>query len=235
MQFSDVTNDTGLVQHIDFLVGTNVNNFPLNDKAREMNRHYYNAVIAAWKASGDWDFDDTSQANFPIATDDLVNSQNDYALPVTALKLKRVEVLDSGGNSHVLVPLDDRQIPGSLDEFYKTDSLPQYYRVLRGSIWLYPAPATASVTITDGLKIYFLREVDEFVAGDTTQEPGIPEPFHDILSIGAAYNFALAKGRDNVNILKNELEQKMGSLREFMASRHENFDTRVRVRRIKPQ
>lgn len=231
MQFSDTSTNLGLYQDAQFLTGTDTNSFTAANFTRSANRWYYKAVIEAWKHQSDWEFDDTNQTNFPIATTTLVNSQPDYSIPSEALRIKRVEVRDGNGDYKIVTPIDETQISVALDEFHSTDGLPLFYRLVKNSIILYPAPDNGvSVTLASGLKLYFLREVDEFTASDTTQEPGIAEPFHRILSLGAAYDFALAKGKENMNALRGELEILLNDLRAFYAQRHDDFDTIIRPR-----
>jgi hypothetical protein len=43
-QFSDTTDDTGLVQECDFILGTDSTDYPLKDKARSANRWYSRTV-----------------------------------------------------------------------------------------------------------------------------------------------------------------------------------------------
>ena len=221
MQFNNSSDKSlGLYQDALFLCGVDANAFPIADFTRFANRWLYKAVVAAWEGGGDWEFDDLNQSNFPIATTTLVSSQNDHTIPTNALKVLRVEVKDSAGTWHKLVAIDDTDVKGALDEFEKTDGVPKFYRMLKNSLWIDPAPDTAQVTAADGLKIYFNREVDEFAYTDTTQEPGIPEPFHRICSIGPAYDFGLAKGLDNAGTLKGEVEQLLAEERAFFGTRN---------------
>lgn len=223
MVFSSGSGEYGLVEDSRFLAGVDSAAFPTADVTRCINRHYYEACIAAWESSADWSFDDTNQTNFPIATTTLVASQPDYSIPTNALTIDRVEVKDNAGNYAIVTAIDDTQINQALDEFMETDGLPKYYRLVKNSIILYPAPAAASVTTALGLKIYFTREVDEFTTSDTTQEPGLPEPFHRLLSLGAAADFTLAKGLPNYTALKNESAVLLSELKKFMARRHVDF------------
>lgn len=220
MQFTDSTNKTGLYEDAQFLTGTDTNAFPIAQFTRLANRWYYKAVMAAWNANDDWRFDDSNQTNFAIATTTLVASQQDYSIPTNALRVYRIEVKDSAGNYQKLAPIDDGQINVALSEFEETAGMPRFYRLEKNSVLLYPAPAAASVTTASGLKIYFDREVDEFTTADTTQEPGIAEPFHRILSLGAAYDFAVAKGLANVNLLRQEVEMLLRDLSTYYSSRH---------------
>lgn len=231
MQFSDSSTKTGLVEDVRFLTSTDSNSFATADITRSINRYYYKAVMAAWESQDAWDFDDANQTGFAIATTDLVNAQQDYALPSTALKIRRVEAKDSAGNWVKLEPISLEEIPVASDEFMETNAMPRFYRLERNSVMLYPKPATASVTTTNGLKIHFLREVDEFTASDTTQEPGIAEPFHRILSLGAAYDFCVTREKPQAQTLKAELEQLIMELRKFVSSRYLDHTPRIKPRR----
>lgn len=227
MQFSDTSGKTGLVEDVTFLTGADANAYSMADRTRNMNRWYYKAVIEAWKAGDTWKFDDTNATGYPVAVTTMVDSQNDYSLPSTALKIQRVEVKDSNGDWSVVDPISQEEIDGALDEYYEIDGVPIRYRMVKNSVWLYPAPAASKVTLTSGLKIYFLREVDEFTAADTTQEPGIAEPFHRVISLGGAYDYCLAKKPDYADRMRNELERLLADLRAFYATRFENQKTKI--------
>jgi len=202
MQFSDTTNKQGLYQHAQFLASADSNNFPVADFTRLANVYYYRLVLEAWKADSKWKFDDSNQATQPNATQNLVADQQEYTIPTGALKIRRVAIKDDQGTWHDLEPIVEEDIHEPLDEFEDTSGTPRAYRLIGNDIVLYPAPAAADVTTTDGLKVWFLREIDEFTAADTTQEPGIAEPFHHLIAVGAAYDFGLRKGRGNTQILK---------------------------------
>ena len=232
MVFSDTSNNSGLVQDITFLTGADTNAYAVSERTRNINRWYYKAVIEAWKHSYDWEFDDANQTGFPVATANFVNSQEDYQIPTNALKILRVEVLNNSGIWNLLEPIDETQVAVALTEFQKIDGLPRYYRVTRRNIVLYPAPDNGvSVTLSGGLRVYFLREVDEFTATDTTQEPGIVEPFHRILSIGASLDWVIAKAPEKTKILKTMVDELLEDLKGFYSSRHRNFKVIMRPKR----
>lgn len=220
------------------MAGADSNNFTIANFARLANRHYYRAVIDAWKCSDLWRFDDSNQssnndddAGKPVATSNLTNSTKTYALPTGALRIRRVEVKDQAGNWQVVIPIAEQKIVGGEEEFMETDGRPQYYVLEGDKLRLFPAPDNGvSVTLTNGLRIFFDREVDEFTSADTTQEPGLPEPFHRILSIGAAYDFCLAKQKPQTNMLKMELEQLVSQLKEFFSVREVNVRPRLSAR-----
>lgn len=234
MKFNDSSNEHDSLYHDAlFLLGVDSNAYGLNDFARNVNKWYYKAVVAAWKNSDDWDFDDINNADFPIATTTLVDSQADYAIPSNALKIHRLEVLDSDGDYHIVTPIDESNVRVALDEFQETDGIPKYFRLIKNSIVLYPAPSSTEVTLSAGLKLYFHREIDKFTNSDTTQEPGLPEPFHPILSFGAAYEFAQAKGLQNAGTLRGETVELIREMEEFFSNRNTSYHRKLRVRKTR--
>lgn len=237
MQFSDTTNSNGLLQDVNFLVGTDSTSYPNADKTRNINQWYYKTIAWILESDSNWEWDDTNYGNFPRATATLVADQQDYALPqaaatgsndTTFLKLLRVEVLDAGSIWQKLTTIDDLQINVALGEFFKTSGLPKYYRVWANSIFLYPAPSSAATTLSSGLRIYFQRTMDEFVATDTTQLPGFAVNFHRILSLGAAFDYAISKGLQQANSLRTEIEQYKKDLQIFYGQK--NREQRIRIR-----
>lgn len=219
--------------------GADSNAFTIAAFTRYCNRHYYRAVLEAWKAQDTWRFDDSNQssnndddAGKPVATSTLVNSQKVYTLPTGALRIRRVEVKDVSGDWQVVRPISERQITHAEEEFFETDGLPLYYVLEGDTLRLFPAPDNGvSVTLTNGLRIFFDREVDEFTVSDTTQEPGLPEPFHHILSVGAAYDFCSSKGKPQAGNLRQELELLHQQLREFFSGRQQDQRLKMRPKR----
>lgn len=214
----------GIVEDIDFLVNTNSTSYPTAQKTRNVNE-WYNRVIG-WilDAQDDWQWDDKNQTDLPIGTTNLVSSQQDYAEP-TSLTITRVEIKDSGGTWRLLEPIDQADIEGeALGNFLSTAGTPRFYDKLGNSIFLYPKPSYNS---TGGLKVYFLREPDYFTASDTTQEPGFESMFHRILSVGAAYDFSLANGLDNMVVLKNRIDELKSELIKYYGRKSKDRRPRI--------
>jgi hypothetical protein len=215
MQFNDTSNDTGIVQDIYWLTGTNTTSYPLKDIARNVNRWYYKAIVAQMHSNREWQVDDSNFTTYPIATTTLVAAQKDYVLPTDLLKLQRVFVKDVNGEYQPLHPIDAQKRAQDITEEFKTDGIPLYYDVLGDSIFLYPAPAAGSVTLSAGLKLLYSRDFDAFTAADTTQEPGFPEPYHRILSFGGSYDWFLARGDSRASAMRAEAETLLRELQSF--------------------
>lgn len=142
-----------------------------------------------------WDFDDSNKSDYPIATASLVASQQDYAFPAGLLKVKRVEV-NMNGTWYKAEPIDINQIGTATDttSIAANFSTSQpYYDVGQTGIKLYPIPPT---NVTNGLKIWYVREPSEFTSGEVTtgtKEPGFDEAFHYMLVLGMLYDWYSAK------------------------------------------
>ena len=126
----------------------------------------------------------------------------------------------------MLKPLDQKDVNIALNEFHETASTPIYYDKIANSLFLYPAPNYAS---TNGLKVYFLREPDYFTSSDTTQEPGFPSTFHRILSLGAAYDYALAKGLPMLNHLQAQISDLQKGLVSFYGKKSRDKRSRLNI------
>jgi len=232
VKFNDVVNEQGLCQDARALAGLAVNDtVSYSDKAltRNINAWYRQVDSWIWDASGTWEFDDSNYTDLPIATTDLVASQRDYSIPSTARKILRVEVMDSSGNYNKLTPIDQSGITDAMTEFQDETGMPLYYDLVGESIMLYPAPAAANVTTTDGLKLFFSRTIDEFAITDTSTQPGFENNFHRALSIGAALDWANAHDLP-VNLisgLTGQLALQRESIAKFYGIRHSDMQPRI--------
>jgi len=235
MQFSDVTNELGIVQDIDYLVKTNTTTYPLKDKARNVNRWLDFVVGVLLTSDNRWQWDDTNNASAPIQTINLVDGTDNYAIPdTTYLRIERVEVLDQNNRYQFIRPIDKRDVRSqSMTEFQSTDGMPRFYDKVGGFVFLYPTPSASFVTPTAGLKIYFQRGASQFASTDTTKVPGFAEPFHRILSLGAAMDYAMINDYPTTKIalFQKQIDVLTLKMIEFYQSRNRDQKTQMRVRK----
>ena len=84
------------------------------------------------------------------------------------------------------------------------------------------------MTLTSGGNMLFSREVDAFTTSDTTQEPGFAEPFHRLLSLGAAYDWLVINDTNaKADRVLQQYEQLRAELRQFYSSRTKDNDPAV--------
>lgn len=229
MVFSDTSTNQGLVQEIDFLLGTNSTTYGINDKTRNINRALERVASIIQTADGKWDWEDLNNTDMPIATTNIVAGQQDYSIDTTFLKIKSVFYTDANSSCEEL-----RYSPNKEDyiELDSTDTgIPTSYTIVGNSILLDVYPTTS---ITSGLKVYFARDVHLFTVADTTATAGFASQFHRYLSLSAAYDFAIAKGKDIANTLRNEMLIMEKAIKEHYAMRMEVENRNVRVGGISP-
>lgn len=185
MVFSDTTSYTGIIQEIERLTDLGIGTISgstadLKNFTAMCNNENRRIWATIFRATGNWEYDDSNNSDLPEATTDLVSGTAKYALPSTALTAQRIEVKDSAGLWIQLRPFTKQIIATGLDEFMDTAAIPEYYRLIGGTIELYPAPSYNS---TNGLKVYFDRDSYDFSTSDTTRTPGFASPYHKLLPL----------------------------------------------------
>lgn len=195
MQFSDTTNNLGIIQACERY--TNLGDTGISGDSAKLKDFtaYVNTVMrrlwhSIFEASGSWQYDDSNQTDLPQATTDLVSGTATYALPATALTVKRLEAKDSNGEWYVLKPLVIDEIGEAIPEFFDVDGDPSYYRLVGNTIELFAAPSYNS---TGGLKVYYDRGSVAFASTDTTKTPGFASEYHDLVPVGASLEWLKIK------------------------------------------
>ncbi len=204
-------NTSELDADIDFLCGSTSATYSPTNKRRNMNIAYRDVARIIWESDGGWHYDDTNATTLPKAYTTLVDGQQDYTLPTTAMRVNRVEVMDGAGNWIKLQPVDPQEVHSGMPEFLGgTAGTPLYYELAGRSLLLYPTPGTGHVTMVNGLMIYMDRDVTSLAVSATTTEPGFAAPFHRILSFAASIDFTQDQNqRQFLALQKDRLEQGM--------------------------
>jgi hypothetical protein len=220
MVFSDTSTKQGIIQEIDFLVGTNSGNYSTNDKTRNVNRGLDRIAYLIQTADGRWDWEDTNNTDLPIATTNIVANQQDYGIDTTFLKVKEVFYYENG-NWEKLKHSEDKE------KFLKITSTdtgePTEYCIIGNSIMLDVYPDS---NVTAGLKVYFARSVHYFETTDTTESAGFNPQFHRLLSLYGAYDWAIAKEPQKATWLKNEISTMEKALQDFYSKRDQTENYR---------
>jgi hypothetical protein len=222
MQFSDTSTKQGIVEDISFLLGLDINAYPLADRTRNANQRMAMVWQMIFESYGGWQFmdDNVSDATtgIPYANQNLTSGTGLYVLPTGSLTINQVSILNSGGNRENLVPItyEEFQKMGA-DAGFTSNSTPHYYILQGDVIRLLPIPNYSS---TNGLRIYFDQGMSNFTAADTTKVPGFASIFHRMISIGAALDYALARGlTERVTYLQNLWNDYEIRLKEFYSKR----------------
>lgn len=238
MVFSDTTNKNGLIQDCEVLLnfpdaGISGDSTALKQFTNLINQGYLKVASYALTVSSGWQWDDSNYTDYPRGTSTLVNNQRDYTLPVastganasTCWKVKEVSILDTAGYELKLMP--SARTEAQLRRLYTSAGTPREYLLVGNAIKLFPTPTSSYVTLTNGLIVYFARSPDLFSSSDTTQQPGLPEPFHRMISFEACIDYAGSRGLQSVQYFQAKLAELKGQLDDVMANR--NDDNRARM------
>lgn len=229
MMYSDTSGKTGLLQRCEYYTGlgdAGISGSTLLKAqfTQSLNNWLQKIVTMILSSMDGWDYDDVNHTDFPILTTNLVANQPDYSLPASEkiLKIKRVEITYDGTNWYKAEPFDigerGKATSTTLIASDFSTSEPKY-DIQFNSIFVYPIPDTA---VTSGLKLWVSREIDEFTTSDTTQEPGIDEPFHEMLAQGASFDFAAIKGLAIKNDLWAMLQDYEARLKKFYGKKEDD-------------
>ncbi len=219
MDFNESTGGTGVVQDIDFLCQTDATSYPLKDKARNANQWLHTAVGWIIDADASWTWNTDADGAY-TATSDLSTGTTwtvgagvyDFAVTIEAspLTVSQVQVKDSSGEYYKLDPIavGDREEP--LEELYKTNGQPRYYLLSGQAIRIYPAPAAADVTTSNGLKIIYTTSAYELEYDDTTESlysRDIAPQFYRVITYGAAYDYLIKTGSAHAKAVREEIDR----------------------------
>lgn len=198
-----------------FLTNTSSNDFPNVDMLISLNNAQDKIQTMIISAQDGWDFDDSNKTDLPSMTTGLVANQPDYQLPTGTLNIKRVEYTPDGTNWYRVNPFDINERNDDTNDLSDLSATEPYYDILGQSIVIYPTPDT---TVASGLKLWIARSATAFTSGDLTTGtlvPGFDIGFHEMLALFASYDYAVAKGLQNLPILKTELQEYERRLKEY--------------------
>lgn len=228
MQFSDTSNNTGIVEQARVLMRVDATQWPTSRIVNSCNN--WLDMVAGYAIGADrrFQWDDTNHTNLPIGTTNLVANQSDYSFLLdgqgnSILNLTQIEILDPNGNYRKLNARNLGDTEEAEDELLRVAGLPTHYdKIADNIIRLTPKPSTS---VTAGLKFYFQRTPSYFVATDTTKAPGVAPLLHRSFVIAAAYDGALTLGLANLQPLSVERDREMEKMKRYFSNR--NTDERT--------
>lgn len=181
MQLSDLQTDTR------YLISPQLTatDYPNTDLNRNINRWYRRTIGWVFAAMGKW------SATEDFAYTDSVIGQTEYPFPTNLLRLNRIEFKYDASGQYVLGKgFHEKQVTAGLGDntLLGSSTADPYYRLGDNSMFIYPA---FTAVVPAGIRIEFEKDVTDLSSG--TDIPDLLSVVHQILSVGAAYDFALAK------------------------------------------
>ena len=228
MQFSNTSDNTGIVEQARVLMRVDATQWPTSRIVNSCNN--WLDMVAGYAIGADrrFQWDDTNHTNLPIGTTNLVANQSDYSFLLdgqgnSILNLTQIEILDPNGNYRKLSARNLGDTDEAEDELLRVAGLPTHYdKIADNIIRLTPKPSTS---VTAGLKFYFQRTPSYFVAADTTKAPGVAPLLHRSFVIASAYDGALTLGLANIQPLSVERDREMEKMKRYFSNR--NTDERT--------
>jgi hypothetical protein len=231
MQFSNTTALNGIIQRCEDYTGIgngNITNDPVTFKkfTANVNEAIYDIVVEIMRSQDEFDWDDQNYTDYPIGKAPLVAGQRDYVLPssLNFLTHKRLDVTWDGSTWYQATPIDSAEMRFGLGDETDEDThfertQPKYDPKANG-FWLFPRATQAEVDAGAKFRIEYTREFDEFTTADTTQEPSLDRPFHDLVPIGASLKWAVMKDAERAKNLKVLLDEGYAKLRMWYGRRN---------------
>ncbi len=223
MNFSETTNNTGIVEQVRALMRVDASQWPTSRIVNSCNNWLDTIAGYAIGADRRFQWDDTNHTALPIGTTNLVANQSDYSFLTdqqgnSILNLTGIEILDPNGNYRKLMPRNFGDTDEAEDELLRVAGLPtEYDKIADNIIRLTPKP---SASVTAGLKFYFQRTPSYFTASDTVKNPGVAPLLHRGFVIAAAYDGALTLGLANLQPLNVEREAEMAKMTRYFSNRN---------------
>lgn len=242
-QFSDTTNKNGLIQIYEFWTrqtdGT-VTGTALKQATTRINAAFESIMPLLLAYNDQIRWDDLNHTDAPIGRVNLVASQNDYKITVDdnsldILNITHVRILQSSTDTSysdlVRIKADDPRVPEILSPDTSIRGIPSGFLELGNRLYLDILP---SYSATNGIEIFFGREQSYFVSTDTTKEPGIPKPFHELLALQAALDWNEVNRTDDPNLittLREKIKNKKTELKNFIDLRNPT-DVKMTMKRV---
>lgn len=236
MIFSDTTNLNGLIQRYErhTELGTGVVSGDTNTlklTTADINESVYDLTNIIIASNDNFDWDDPTKTDYPIATTPLVADQRDYQFDsISFLKLKRVDVSYDGTKYYKAEPFDSSTYTdgfgndATVDKNF--DKTAPVYDAKAFGLWLYPRADADDVAAGGEIRVEYTRAYTEYVSTDTTKEPPIDRPFHDLIAIGAALKYP-GLTTEQYKKLQIMYQQGVANLESYYGTRNEDFSLSI--------
>jgi hypothetical protein len=194
---------------------------------RDLNEELRAVQINILRDRGVLEFDDQNYTDIPVATFPVVAGQTTYKLTEDEnanLILSIHKVAIDTGDGYKDVPrktIQEGQQEALIDPSQAT--MPNCYYEVGSSIVFGQTPAQAGTA-----KVWFDRDVDLIVVGDTTKVPGVPVAYHMLVAYRTAYNYALDKGLSNQDRILRRIQMEEERLKTYEMNRRADEPTAIR-------
>lgn len=236
MVYSDTTNLNGVIQTVERLADLGQTYFSgdatrLKEITAMINNENHRIWAFIFNSTGNWQYDDGNYTNLPQSASDLVSGTGKYALPTEALTIIGVNCKDTNGEWYPLTPLTNKAIDNQVDGFLDDNGTPEYYKVVNGTVQVFPAPNYNS---TGGFKVLFDRDSVDFTTSDTTKTPGFASPYHEWLPLKTTITWLEIKQPQSPSLAAYRLKDQKFEIdvKKFYSARFKDYKPHISRERI---
>jgi hypothetical protein len=234
MVFSDTSNKNGVIQTCEQWTGLGDGIISGDATLLKIFTSYVNngfdmlaPRLYSWSDHLRWD--DPAHGGNPLEYLNIVSGSGAYINPVDGnsldiLNVTNVRILDSASGTEYQdlerMYMDDDRVPDAIAPNPSTSGVPTHWLESGNTIYLYPEP---NYSATNGIEVLFEREPSYFADTDTTKEPGIPKPFHELLPLYASLTWLVINKPANqlvIQELRARIAQKEAFLDDMIAKRN---------------
>jgi hypothetical protein len=182
---------------------------------------------------GKTQFDDINYTTLPTGTITLQDGIRAYTITDRFLDIEQWSVKDIGGTLHVLKRIDPRDYTDTpIEEAFADTGLPTHYDMLENTIKFYPAPSSATTTLTAGATFKYKRTTYTISSAELatgTLVPGIASPWHMTLCKMTALPYCKSYKKDRVAQLERDIALEKAKAKEFYALRGKDLTYALEV------
>lgn len=212
MNFSNTTDKNGIIQTIEFWCGMSDGEIS-GDSTRlkvftsRINSGFDRILPLLLPRTDGIKWDDLNHTDLPVGTTNLVSGQADYTVDaddnsLDILRIVKVKILTSSAATQYtdvdVIDGSDSDVFDAISPNSAETGVPTKVLIRGNTFHLFPKPNYAA---TAGIKLFFEREQSYFASTDTTKEPGIPKPFHELLALYPAHDWLLIYKPDNTSLI----------------------------------
>lgn len=234
MVFSNTSTNEGLIQSCEWWAGFEYGDISgdsalLKVFTGRLNRRldYYMGMLGANSRYST--IDDTNFTDQPFAYFEIVEGQHDYEFKkdedgndisdITAVLIIKSETTNEYEKIDKLT-LDDKDAELIMSPNASETGVPSGFIERNNTIFFDKIPDYGSAS---GGKLFYKRSPSYFVYTDTTKEPGIPFQFHEMVAIGAVYDWYLVNKTNNstlITLLGIELDKREKEFNVYVSLRN---------------
>lgn len=234
MQYNDTSTKTGLLQAFEFWTRQSDGSVTGDATQKAIATVRLNAafekimpLLLAFNDQVRWD--DLNHTDAPIGYVNIVANQNDYKITeddnsLDILNITKVRIKTSSSATAYTelerISADDPRVAEILSPDTTITGTPSSFLEMGNTLYLDILPSYAA---TSGIELFFGREQYYFTTSDTTKEPGIPKPFHELLALYAAFDWNIVNRTADTSlltVLRERIEKTVKDLDMFIRLRY---------------